>query len=123
EERREEVSAILEAVLSEVRRLTEITEGYLRFARLPAPTKQSRDVGDVCADLVAFFQEEAAQRGINIELHVEDDLPAVDVDADRLRQALLNLVRNGADAVERGGTVRLSVRAAVANGVANGVAN
>ena len=123
EERREEVSAILEAVLSEVRRLTEITEGYLRFARLPAPTKQSRDVGDVCADLVAFFQEEAAQRGINIELHVEDDLPAVDVDADRLRQALLNLLRNGADAVERGGTVRLSVRAAVDDGAANGVAD
>lgn len=108
-DRRDEVASILEAVLAEVHRLTEITEGYLRFARLPTAQKQHKDVGDLCADLVAFFAGEAAARGVNVELHVENALPAVAIDGDRLRQALLNLLRNGADAASNGGTVRISV--------------
>ncbi len=108
-DRRAEVSSILDAVLAEVHRLTEITEGYLRFARLPTAHKQHKDVGDLCADLVAFFAGEAAARGVNVELNVEPDLPWVAVDGDRLRQALLNLLRNGVDAAATGGTVRISV--------------
>ena len=110
ESRRAEVKSILDAVLSEVRRLAEITEGYLRFARLPAPTKQERDAGDLAADLVAFFAGEASQRGVNVELHVDKDLPKITVDADRLRQALLNLLRNGVEASGTGGTVRVSAK-------------
>ncbi|MDP2342107.1 MAG: ATP-binding protein [Deltaproteobacteria bacterium] len=109
-ERRAEVKSILDAVLSEVRRLAEITEGYLRYARLPAPQKQEKDAGDLCADLVAFFANEASQKGVNVELHVQDALPKISVDADRLRQALLNLLRNGVEACGRGGTVRISAR-------------
>jgi signal transduction histidine kinase len=108
--RQAEVRAILDAVLAEVRRLAEITEGYLRFARLPAPQKTEADVGDLCAGLVAFTQGDAANRGVHVELHVEPDLPAVAVDADRLRQALLNLLRNGLEAAGKGGTVRISAR-------------
>ncbi len=111
EARRAEVKSILDAVLSEVRRLAEITEGYLRFARLPAPTKTEKDAGDVAADLVAFFAGEASQKGVNVELHVDKDLPKITVDPDRLRQALLNLLRNGVEASGKGGTVRVSARA------------
>ena len=111
EDRQAEVQSILDAVLSEVRRLAEITEGYLRFARLPTHQKQHRDVGDLCADLVAFFQTEASARGVNIELHVDDVVPPVVIDSDRLRQALLNLLRNAVDAAGSGGTVRISARA------------
>jgi signal transduction histidine kinase len=114
-ERQDEVRAILDAVLAEVRRLAEITEGYLRFARLPAPQKTEADVGDLCAGLVAFTQGEAGNRGVHVELHVDPALPAVSIDADRVRQALLNLLRNGLDAAGRGGTVRVSARAAGAD--------
>jgi len=109
DDRRAEVQSILDAVLAEVRRLAEITEGYLRFARLPQGRHSARDLGDLCADLVAFFQSEAAAKQRNVELHVDDALPAVTVDGDRLRQALLNLVRNAVDAVAAGGTVRVGV--------------
>ncbi len=109
EDRRAEVGSILDAVLAEVHRLTEITEGYLRFARLPTAQKQQQDVGDLCADLVAFYASEAAARGVNVELRVEPELPAVAIDSSRLRQALLNLLRNGADAASTGGTVRIAV--------------
>ena len=110
-ERQREVRSILDAVGSEVERLTQITEGYLRFARLPAPKRVSADVGDLLADLVAFSQGDAAKAGVMLELHVEPGLPAVPHDPARLRQAVLNLLRNGVEAAGRGGTVRIGAKA------------
>ncbi len=118
DERRAEVQSILDAVLGEVRRLAEITEGYLRFARLPAHAHQAKDLGDLCADLVTFSQSEASAQRKNLELNVDDALPPVTVDASRLRQALLNLVKNAIEAASPGGTVRVSVRRGDDNNVA-----
>lgn len=110
-DRKKEAQAILEAVGKEVDRLTQITEGYLRFARLPAPKKVAGDVGDLLADLVAFTEGDAAKAGVMLELNVEPGLPAVPFDPARLRQALLNLLRNGVEAAGRGGTVRVGAKA------------
>jgi nitrogen fixation/metabolism regulation signal transduction histidine kinase len=111
DERRTETRAILDAVAKEVDRLSQITEGYLRYARLPAPRHESGDVGDVVADLAAFSQSEAERLDVNIELQIEENLPLVPHDASRVRQALLNLLRNGFEAAGKGGTVRITVRA------------
>jgi PAS domain S-box-containing protein len=110
-ERQKEAKSILDAVGAEVERLTQITEGYLRFARLPAPRRVAGDVGDLLADLVAFSQGDAAKAGVMLELHVEPGLPAVPHDPSRLRQAILNLLRNAVEAASQGGTVRVGARA------------
>ena len=107
EARQEEASAIVAAVGKEVERLSHITEGYLRYARLPASQQIPGDVGDVVADLCAFYQSEAHQAGVMLEMQIEDQIPAVPHDAARLRQALLNLVRNASEAAGKGGTIRL----------------
>jgi PAS domain S-box-containing protein len=109
-ERHREAKAILDAVGKEVDRLTQITEGYLRFARLPAPKKVAGDAGDLLADLVAFTQADATKAGVMLELNVEPGLPHVPFEPARLRQALLNLVRNAVEAAGTGGTVRVSAK-------------
>jgi signal transduction histidine kinase/HAMP domain-containing protein len=109
--RQREAKQILDAVGSEVERLTQITEGYLRFARLPAPKRVFSDVGDLLADLVAFTQGDAQKAGVMLELNIETGLPRVPHDPARLRQALLNLLRNAVEAAGRGGTVRIGARA------------
>ena len=116
-ERQQEARAILDAVLKEVSRLTEITEGYLRFSRLPAARRVEGDVGDLLADLAAFTQPDATQAGVNVELHVDPDLPAVPFDPARLRQAVLNLLKNALDAAGPGGSVRIGARALDDGGV------
>ncbi|MFZ9888233.1 MAG: ATP-binding protein [Myxococcota bacterium] len=117
EARQAEARQILDAVGREVARLTQITEGYLRYARLPEPHPVGADVGDLLADLCAFSQSEAARAGVMLELQIDDTLPQVPLDAPRLRQALLNLLKNAQEAAGPGGTVRCSARAAGANGV------
>jgi signal transduction histidine kinase len=104
-----EAQAIARAIVKEVDRLTDITEQYLRFARLPRPTLEREDLGAIVSSLLSFQRTELAERKIAVELDVPSSLPQVAVDEQQLRQALLNLMRNASEAMAGGG--RLTIRA------------
>jgi signal transduction histidine kinase len=91
---------VAQAIVREVDRLTEITEQYLRFARLPAPRFESTSVNDLVRSLLLFLGEELQNRGVRVELVLQEALPLVDLDDNQLRQTLLNLIRNAAEAMD-----------------------
>jgi signal transduction histidine kinase len=64
-------------------------------------------------ELVRFQAEELEQFGVVVETALPQDLPDVMIDRAQLRQALLNIVRNAADALRSagGGLLRLSAAA------------
>ncbi|HEX8337926.1 MAG TPA: ATP-binding protein, partial [Pyrinomonadaceae bacterium] len=102
------------ALLHEVRGLSEMVTSFLNFARPKTPDLedvQLRELLDTCAaDLVALFAER------RVVLSTEGEFPEVRADERMLRQALLNLIRNAAEAIpdeafERRVNVRGSVEA------------
>jgi len=106
-----EARRLCSAIAREVDRLTEITEEYLRFARLPKPQVAPEDAAGLVRDLVAFVQPELEAAGIRVETELEDAVEAM-IDENQIRQALLNLVRNSREAMPGGGVLRLSARRA-----------
>ncbi len=107
-----EAKNLCRAIGTEVDRLTEITETYLQFARLPKPRKQSEGLDVIVQNLTDFEREQLSLRGVALEVRLAPDLPRVMIDDGQLRQALLNLLRNAADAVEEigGGHVSVTTR-------------
>jgi signal transduction histidine kinase len=87
------------AITNEVDRLTELTEQYLAFARLPRPNLVADQVNDVVGAVAAFVREDLAKRGVALTVELAADLPRALVDPAQLRQCLLNLVRNATEAV------------------------
>ena len=112
-----EARALLASVHKEVDRLTVITEEYLRFARLPRPKLERQQLNDVASELVEFQRVELSTRGVKVESRLAGDLPEVMADEGQMRQALLNLVRNAAEAVGERGTVRVATRRTSAGAV------
>jgi signal transduction histidine kinase len=104
-----EARRLVQAIGNEVDRLSEITETYLRFVRLPKPKLEREDLGAVTASVMEFARGELALAGVALELDVAGDLPDVAADESQLRQALLNLVRNAREAMPDGGRLRVEV--------------
>jgi signal transduction histidine kinase len=94
-----EARGVAQAIVKEVDRLTDITEQYLRFARLPEPRFEPHDVRALVRSLLLFLDEELRTRGVRVAASLDAPLPAVMVDDNQLRQALLNLIRNAAEAM------------------------
>src|SRR5581483_11541164 len=96
------------AIVKEVDRLTEITEEYLRFARLPRPKLEREDLAAIVSSLLAFMRPELDGRGVKVEVELQP-LP-VAADEHQLRQALLNLLRNAGEAMRAGGRLTVTGR-------------
>src|SRR5437868_925795 len=86
------------ALLQEVRSLTELVTGFLNFARPQPLTLSDVSLAELLADCATELQSFFAAR--HVALDTNGDLPRVRADERMLRQALLNLLRNAAEAVE-----------------------
>jgi len=107
--RPEEARTLVRAISQEVERLRGVTEQYLRHARRPVAERSSEDIASLVRSLVDFVRAEIEARAIDLRLDLPDELVA-EVDGPKLRQALLNLLRNAWEAMPRGGRIEIRVQ-------------
>jgi two-component system, NtrC family, sensor histidine kinase HydH len=95
----------------EMQRLAGLVEDFLQFAR-PHPLALARaDLRELAKTIVALVAPEASATGV--DLAAADGPPVfAQVDGEKLKQVLLNLIRNAIEATGRGGRVRLDVTTA-----------
>jgi PAS domain S-box-containing protein len=98
-----------ELVAAEMQRLSGLVDEFLQFAR-PQPLRLGRvDLGATVKDVVALLQPQAGEAGV--ELRAAPDGPVdAEVDDERIRQVLLNLVRNAIEATGGRGHIVLRTR-------------
>lgn len=102
-----ESQALCRAIVREVDRLSAITEEYLRFARLPRPELREEAPETLLASLASFVRRDCEAAGVKLQL-VLPALPKIHLDADQIRQAVLNLLRNAKESMPQGGELTLS---------------
>lgn len=110
-----EGETLLKAIMDEVERVTNLTEDYLQFSRLPDAEFHLVYLDELLADTVDFIEAEANSQGIQIIKEIEDDLPRVAADFHQIRRVIMNLMRNAFDAMSNGGLLRLHAVAAGSN--------
>jgi len=87
----------------EVRRLEEVLEDFLRYARGHQLQLRPANVNDVLDEIMDFVTPEVSQSDIRITRGLTSDLRRCLIDADRLKQAFLNIVINAKQAMPNGG--------------------
>jgi two-component system sensor histidine kinase HydH len=104
----------LGVIRGELHRLDTVMKQLLRLTEPSAVELAPVDLAKVVGHVRDVLQPEAGARDIQLVISLPADLPPVAADADQLIQAILNLVINGLQAVERQG--RVEVTAQVADG-------
>ena len=99
---------ILHAIAREVERLTEITDEYLKFARLPKPHLAPENLNELISGLLSFVQGEFSGASIEVKHQPDPGVSLVRADEGQLRQAFLNLLRNSIESMPSGGTLTVS---------------
>lgn len=92
----------------ELARVNRIIGGLLGFARYSEPERELLDLNALVRQAVEFLDWYAKKRDVDIEAELLPEALMVHGDADHLKQALVNLMMNGIQAMEpSGGTLTI----------------
>jgi D-alanine transaminase len=97
----------------ECQRLLDISNDFLRFARVKDLERVPTDLNVLIDELVDFFDPMARTHGIDIKCYVPAGLPEVLLDRPLFKQAMLNLLLNAQQAMLQGG--QLTIQASAEN--------
>lgn len=97
-------------ILEEVDRLNRVVGSMLDFARPRQGIAGPTDVNAVVRRTVQVLSTERAGEDLGVHVELEPGLPRVSVDPEQLRQVLMNLFRNAAQAMKGHGEITISTR-------------
>ncbi|HTU58946.1 MAG TPA: protoglobin domain-containing protein, partial [Polyangiales bacterium] len=109
------VAKAIELAEAEMRRLAALVRDFLQFAK-PQPLRLSQiDLRETAYAVVAFMAPEAKARAVQVQLESAVQV-AIEVDEEKVKQVLLNLLRNAIEATGPEGHVGVRIRQVAAMG-------
>lgn len=105
-----EISQALMSISREIERLHQITEGHLVRARVPSKEGEKAPVNEIIGEVLKFCKEEDKSKQIETEIDLTKEEFYVATDRARLKQALLNILKNAKEAMPRGGKIFIQTR-------------
>jgi len=93
----------LEIIESEIHRLDRVVQTLVDFTRPVELDLREQDLRVVLSDVLALATAELSTRNVILASHMPSKPVLANVDADLLKQAVLNVVQNGAQAMPEGG--------------------
>ena len=106
---KEEFERITYILRDEIRRLNAIIEDFLSLSRSDRLNLQPQPIVDLLRRTVFLVREEALAMGIQIDAQLTDFSPLILMDASKMEQALLNIVRNAMEAITGEGSITISI--------------
>ena len=109
----EKVVPQVEILSEEIRRLDRVVKTFLDFTRPVEIHPSDVEVAPLVQEVFALAAPEARMNNVQLVLEDHGATPPLHVDRDLIKQALLNLVLNGCQAMPQGGELRITTRAKV----------
>lgn len=102
-----EEAQVLSRLVDDLRTLSLAESGSLELKREPT------DLAVLIRETLSAFQSQADADGVGIETLLAENVPSVEVDPERIRQVLSNLLTNALRYSPRGGTVKVDLTVSI----------
>jgi signal transduction histidine kinase len=99
----------VEVIDAEIHRLDRVVQTLVDFSRPVELQLREQDFRTVIGDVLSLATDELTTRDVKVETRLPSNPLIVNVDADLLKQAMLNVMLNGAQAMPEGGTLRVTL--------------
>jgi PAS domain S-box-containing protein len=97
----------LRVARSEVSRLDTIINQFLRAVRPSQAARGMVNINTVVHESLAFLQPEIEDRDVIVREEFAEELPLIPANADQLKQAFYNLIKNAVQALSHGGILKV----------------
>ena len=100
----------LQIIIDEIKRLEEFLVEVGRYAKFSEPRLRMGDFNALIQEICQFLEPVLEEKHITLKLELDPTLPAFPFDPDHIRQVILNLMKNGMEAIEQSGTISVASR-------------
>ncbi len=90
----------IHAIHAEAERAGAIIKGLRNMVRRETGGRSATNINQLVAETSRLSTPDAKRHGINVKLNLANDLPCAEIDAVQIQQVLVNLERNGVDAIK-----------------------
>jgi len=92
------------------KKIAYLVENMLNFSRTIKSDLEPESINEIVIELLNSAEDTVQERGINIKVNLQPEIPNVLIDHERIYDVLLNLVTNAIDAIPEGekGTITLT---------------
>jgi PAS domain S-box-containing protein len=104
-----QVRATVQRLKNEISRLNQLSGQFRTISRRERYNFRPTELAGLIDDVIKIQTPHFTQLNIQIEHCMPTDPPIVTVDRDKIKQALLNLVKNAAEAMPGGGKINIEV--------------
>ncbi len=100
---------LIRRALGEIERLESLVNEMLHFSSPPTPKLAYGRIEKVVQDSLFLIRKQCQRQKVKLIEQFDDHLPEIMLDADRLKQVLLNLLNNALEAMPDGGELKIEV--------------
>lgn len=100
----------LAIIAEEVNRLEALVAEMRDYSRPPALKKEVGNLADLLNEVDELCREMLREKNIVLKIEIQGELQPCQLDFPQLKQVLLNLIRNAAEAIQDGGEIVITVR-------------
>lgn len=107
---REEMRELLEDIIGEIARASDVVRNLLDFSRSEQRSLSHLNLNSVVKQTLKLVSNQLSLHSIKIENDIPEDLPEIRGDLHYMQQVFINLFLNADQAMKQGGTLRISGR-------------
>ncbi len=107
---KEEISGLVEAARHEIARLDALVEEFLSLSSIDRLAREESDLAEIVRETMLLMGPVARLRGISVNEQEDLDVPRMLLDREKIKQVLINLVRNAMEAMPGGGSLLVKTR-------------
>jgi C4-dicarboxylate-specific signal transduction histidine kinase len=96
----ERAQKTVERIIRDANSAADVVSRIRALFKQSVETRHATTLGNVIAEARALTAEEAARRRVRMDVDVESNLPPVALDRVQIQQVLVNLIRNGMEAMD-----------------------